>query len=184
MKGPTAQALAFRLSLDGVTEPEWVLTDGQGVAIMTEIVVGVDGSQSAKAALRWAVQQGQLTGAAVRAIQVLRPASGYTRDSGVPKSLQELRDETQRALDDVVAEIAPTERDQTAGKVITEVVSNRQNNVAGVLADYGRHADLLVVGSRGLGGFNGLMLGSVSQQLVQHAPCPVVVIPPHESSDR
>lgn len=151
---------------------------------MAEIVVGVDGSPSAKTALRWAVQQGQLTGTAVRAVQVLRPASGYTRESGAPKSLQELRDEAQRALDDVVAEIAPTERDDVAGKVVTEVISDRQNNVAGVLADYGRRADLLVVGSRGLGGFNGLMLGSVSQQLIQHAPCPVVVIPPQEPSDR
>jgi nucleotide-binding universal stress UspA family protein len=43
-----------------------------------------------------------------------------------------------------------------------------------------REGDLLVVGSRGLGGFKGLLLGSVSQQVVHHAPCPVVIVPPAE----
>jgi nucleotide-binding universal stress UspA family protein len=49
---------------------------------------------------------------------------------------------------------------------------------ASVLVETGRGAELLVIGSRGLGGFRGLLLGSVTQQVIAHAPCPVVVITP------
>jgi nucleotide-binding universal stress UspA family protein len=57
--------------------------------------------------------------------------------------------------------------------VTTEAV---EGQAAAVLLHAARDADLLVVGSRGLGGFRGLLLGSVSQQCVDHAPCPVVVV--------
>jgi nucleotide-binding universal stress UspA family protein len=53
-----------------------------------------------------------------------------------------------------------------------------EGSPAAVLHDLGREADLVVVGTRGRGGFTGLLLGSVSQQVVQHSPCPVVVVPP------
>jgi nucleotide-binding universal stress UspA family protein len=56
---------------------------------------------------------------------------------------------------------------------VTEAV---QGQAAGVLLHASRDADLLVVGSRGLGGFRGLLLGSVSRQCVDHASCPVVVV--------
>ena len=54
-----------------------------------------------------------------------------------------------------------------------------QGNAAQVLLDVARDADLLVVGSRGHGGFTGALLGSVSQHCVHHAPCPVVVVRGH-----
>ena len=53
-------------------------------------------------------------------------------------------------------------------------------SAADALLQAAREGDLLVVGSRGLGGFKGLLLGSVSQQVVHHAPCPVVIVPPDE----
>jgi nucleotide-binding universal stress UspA family protein len=54
---------------------------------------------------------------------------------------------------------------------------------AGVLLDAARDADLLVVGSRGLGGFRGLLLGSVSSKMAAHAPCPVVIVRPAAPQD-
>jgi nucleotide-binding universal stress UspA family protein len=53
-----------------------------------------------------------------------------------------------------------------------------RDQAAGALLDVAKGAELLVVGSRGRGGFTGLLLGSVGQQVVHHAPCPVVVVPP------
>jgi nucleotide-binding universal stress UspA family protein len=49
-----------------------------------------------------------------------------------------------------------------------------------VLVETAKDADLLVIGSRGLGGFRGMLLGSVTQQVIAHAPCPIVVITPDE----
>ena len=55
-----------------------------------------------------------------------------------------------------------------------------EGSPAEILIEASRDADLLVVGSRGLGGFKGLLLGSVSQQCSQHARCPIVIVGPHE----
>jgi len=64
--------------------------------------------------------------------------------------------------------------DAAAGLDVESVV--REGAPAGVLLDEAQDAELLVVGSRGLGGFRGLLLGSVSQQCTHHAPCPVVIV--------
>ena len=80
---------------------------------------------------------------------------------------QDARDNVDRALGDV---------DTCAVHVETVF---REGNPAHVLLEEAQHADLLVVGSRGLGGFRGLMLGSVGQQCAHHAPCPLVIVP-HE----
>jgi nucleotide-binding universal stress UspA family protein len=62
-----------------------------------------------------------------------------------------------------------------AGVTVTPIL--REGQPADVLCEEAAGADLLVVGSRGLGGFRGLLVGSVSQQCVHHSPCPVVVVP-------
>ena len=64
----------------------------------------------------------------------------------------------------------------TSGIEVERLVEAR--NAADALIDAARDADLLVVGTRGHGGFKGLLLGSVSQQAAHHASCPVVIIPP------
>jgi nucleotide-binding universal stress UspA family protein len=83
-------------------------------------------------------------------------------------------DEARKQLDDALAAVA----DNADGIEVERVVVN--DLPARGLLHAVRHDDLLVVGSRGIGGFKGLLLGSVSQQVVNHAPCPVVVVPGEE----
>lgn len=133
------------------------------------IIVGVDGSQSAAAALRWALDEARLRGAPLRIIHVfpaVRSLTGSTGEEYYPQVEQEAKDELESILAGVpeVAEAANISREIRAG------------SPAEVLVELSRDADLLVVGSRGLGGFGGLVLGSVSAQCSQHAACPVVVV--------
>ena len=68
-----------------------------------------------------------------------------------------------------------------AASGVTVIPVLEEGQPADVLCAEAENADLLVVGSRGLGGFRGLLLGSVSQQVSHHAPCPVVVVPASKS---
>jgi nucleotide-binding universal stress UspA family protein len=137
------------------------------------IVVGVDGSESAKAALRFALEEAQIRSLDVRAVaawHIPAPAYGGAFDPGLADELEEAARATlERVLTEAGAE--------AAGVHVELVV--REGAPARVLLDAADDANLLVVGSRGLGGFRGLLLGSVSQQCSQHAPCPVVIVP-HE----
>ena len=81
-----------------------------------------------------------------------------------------LRESAQKALDETVAEVAGDNPDAYIERVV------EHGSVAHVLVEAARDADLLVVGSRGHGGFTGSLLGSVSQQCAQHAPCAVVIV--------
>ncbi len=74
----------------------------------------------------------------------------------------------QRFVDETVPDLQGVE--------ITSLALQASETAARTLVDASKGADLLVVGSRGLGGFKGLLLGSVSQQCVQHAECPVVIV--------
>ncbi len=75
---------------------------------------------------------------------------------------------------------SPTPRD-LAGRGVSELIGC-EGNAATALVDKFKGADMLEVGSRGLGGFRGLLLGSVIQQCAQHAHCPVVIVPAEERS--
>ncbi|MFG3204168.1 universal stress protein [Streptomyces sp. NPDC048192] len=137
------------------------------------IVVGVDGSDSSKQALRWAVRQAELTEGVVEAVTAwdfpqFHGALGWLPPSSSDEAA--LRDRARQELTDTVAE---TVGPQPRVEVRTEV---RYGAPAGVLLDAARDASLLVVGSRGRGGFTGLLLGSVAQHCTQHAACPVVVV--------
>lgn len=143
---------------------------------MSGIVVGVDGSASARAALRFALVEARLRGDAVRAVaawHVPIAAYGGALVPPDPALVADLEPQTRRTLDRALAEVA----DEAAGLELEPVV--REGLPARVLLEEAEGADLLVVGSRGLGGFRGLLLGSVSQQCAHHAPCPVVIVP-HE----
>lgn len=150
---------------------------------MGVIVVGVDHSDGAKAALRFAVGEAKLRQASLRVVHAWQ--LGYVAASFIPGSYPELgdeldalRDAAEAALEATLHEIVPA---TGAVEIERRVVEGAPS---AVLVDESRDAELLVVGSRGLGGFSGLLLGSVSQQCAHHAACPVVIVrAPPEKSD-
>jgi nucleotide-binding universal stress UspA family protein len=131
------------------------------------IVAGVDGSASSKAALAWAIRQAGLTGAEVDAVIAWHYPAAY--GSPVPDDT-DYSELAGKVVTDAIAEVSAT-----AGpvKITSKVV---EGNAAEVLLRESAGADLLVVGSRGHGGFVEALLGSVGQHCVHHATCPVVVI--------
>jgi len=134
------------------------------------VVVGVDGSEPSRDALRWAVHYARTTGAIVRAVTVWHfPASfGWGSALAIPEA--DLEGDARAALKATVEQVAGTEG---AFTLQTEVV---EGPPALMLLRAAADADLLVVGSRGHGAFAGMLLGSVSEHCVHHANCPVVVI--------
>jgi nucleotide-binding universal stress UspA family protein len=137
---------------------------------MARIVVGIDGSDSSKEALRWALEEARLRGASLRVVHTwLYPATAYGY-AGLLVDPQDLDAAAKQLLDTTVDEVV----DGAAGVEIERKAV--QGIAAQTLVDEADDADLLVVGSRGHGGFAGLLLGSVSQQCAQHGPCPVVVV--------
>jgi nucleotide-binding universal stress UspA family protein len=141
------------------------------------IVVGVDGSDASLKALRFAIQEARAHGGEVKAVKVWNvPPLAYGAGWSVPAQLGDYAKIAQAELDKSLADT-----DQAAsGVVVTPILCEGQ--AASILCEQASGADLLVVGSRGLGGFRGLLLGSVSQQCANHAPCPVVIIP-HDGHD-
>lgn len=148
---------------------------------MRTVIVGYDGSSTADVALSWALDYARHCDARVRVIRgwtmatAPRPAS---MTGGYVPPLEDFEEAVrQRLRADVEAIVA----DRGAGvEVDCDCV---RGAVANGLIEASRDADLLVVGARGKGGFRGLALGSVSEQCVRHAACPVVVVRDEHSAD-
>lgn len=137
------------------------------------IVVGVDGSPSSREALRWAARQAALTGGTVRALTSWDYPQYHGALGWLPPSSGDEEALETRAREDLNRCVEETLGARPSADVRTEV---HYGTPASVLLRATRDASLLVVGSRGLGGFAGLLLGSVAQHCVQHAACPVVVV--------
>jgi nucleotide-binding universal stress UspA family protein len=137
------------------------------------IVVGVDGSPSSLEALRWAVRQAELTHATVDAVTAWQFPAGYGGYGWAPAGITDTVDYPEIAAK-MLAGAVGSGVDPDADVRIRQVVVG--DNAARALLDAAEDADLLVLGSRGHGGFAGALLGSVSQHCVHHAPCPVVII--------
>ena len=144
---------------------------------MSEIVVGVDGSAASRDALRWAVAEARLRGASVVALNAwqvpavpadIAPVPMHTAAFDVTDLLPRLEEGARRLVASVVQEVVGD-----AEVDIREAVVEGAPTTALIAAS--RDAELLVLGSRGHGGFTGLLLGSVSLQVAQHASCPVVI---------
>jgi nucleotide-binding universal stress UspA family protein len=131
------------------------------------VVAGVDGSEGALRALRWAAEEARLRGARLRAVWVW----SYLDQTGEAFDPSYGEDDARRLLDEAVAAAGVD-----AGGLDVERRTVCDLPARGLLGAAG-DADLLVVGARGMGGFRGLLLGSVSQQVAHHAPCPVVIVP-------
>lgn len=136
------------------------------------IVVGVDGSEGAQRALRWAVAQAVRTGSHLQVVHGWQyPYAGSTLYAGVVVDVGDLEAGARAVLDAAVADVDMSGLDAPPDLVVVE------HSAALALVEAAKGADLLVVGTRGRGGFAELLLGSVSQQVVHHAPCPVVIVP-------
>jgi nucleotide-binding universal stress UspA family protein len=137
------------------------------------IVVGVDGSEGSQAAIRWAVEEAARRRDTVRAVS----AWGYPYVPGPEGSAVFLNpaDVAAEAAERLEATLAAALPDDTVRAGVERHVID--GGAADVLVEQSRTADLIVVGARGKGGFTGLLLGSVSTQVVNHAHCPVVVVP-------
>ncbi|MFF1255699.1 universal stress protein [Streptomyces sp. NPDC058321] len=135
------------------------------------IVVGVDGSPSSRAALRWAVRYAGLVGGRVEAVSAWEvPGMASWSAPAVDTDFDE--SEAERGLVDEVRAVLG----EDGGSLVRERLV--RGNAAEVLVDAAQGAEMLVVGSRGHGSFRRALLGSVSQQVAHHAPCPVTIIRP------
>ena len=133
------------------------------------IVVGVDGSEPSLKALGWAAQQARLTGATLRVVTTWEVSTGT---GWVPTFPVDYDPEAlaRQALDEAITDTLGADPDIVLERVVKE------GHAAPVLLAAARDADLLVVGSHGHGAFAGMLIGSVSEHLVRHAPCAVVVV--------
>ena len=132
------------------------------------IVVGVDGSDPSKEALAWAIDYATLTGASIEAVMAWSYPATYGV-SAIPSNWNPAAD----ARDELANTVALVARGKTSPTITQRVC---EGNPARTLLDESKDAALLVVGSRGHGGFVGLLLGSVSANCAEHAECPVLVV--------
>jgi nucleotide-binding universal stress UspA family protein len=154
-----------------------VHTDTVGVSDPPRVVVGVDGSDAARAALALAIDEAASRGAEVDAL-VSYQITDYWTDLGsvVVPSTEHIRAALCARTEDLVS--SALER-RPAGAPVSHVrVVVAEGPAVDVLVHQSRTADLLVVGSRGHGAFRGLLLGSIALQCAMHAPCPVLVVHP------
>lgn len=137
---------------------------------MAKIVVGVDGSEHSRPALAWAVEEARVRDAVLEVVLAWHePYVGGLGEMPMPVDHEAIQASYEEELERILQESG------TEGvPIIRRVLAH---SAVGALLEAGEDADLLVVGSRGHGGFVGLLLGSVSQQVASHAPCPVVIVP-------
>jgi len=147
---------------------------------VSRIVVGVDGSSCSVQALRWAVREARLTGRSVDAVFAWEYPTSYGGHAWVPYGATdgiEFEEVAERTLADSISQATgPDDGVDVHPNVV-------RGNAVQALLDSAEGADLLVVGNRGHGGFTAALLGSVAQQCVYHAGCPVVVIREQGSSE-
>lgn len=141
---------------------------------MPGITVGVDGSANAHAALEWAMREAAAHHAALTVVTVHPVAGNYW--TGHPMVMPEdtaAAETARKAAENAVAQVAGQLGDGQPASVTVQAVNGFP---AEELVKASRDSDLLVVGARGGGGFSRLTVGSVSNQVVHHAECPVVVV--------
>lgn len=135
------------------------------------IVVGVDGSDASKDALRWASRLAPALDATIEVVVAWEYPYLMGLEAGLPE---------QWHPDEDAKEILRKTLDFVFGKTLPEglVGGIHQGHPVAVLLEASKNAQMLIVGSRGLGGFKGLLLGSVSSTCAEHATCPVLVVHP------
>jgi nucleotide-binding universal stress UspA family protein len=144
---------------------------------MSFVVVGVDGSEHGEAALEFAAEEAALRSAELRVVCAWElpalefPVDGAMSADVLPGLLRSIGDEADGICQAAVARVRELQPSVSCEPRVVE------GHAGSVLLDEARGATLLVVGSRGRGELAGMLLGSVSHQVLHHAPCPVTVVP-------
>jgi nucleotide-binding universal stress UspA family protein len=134
------------------------------------IVAGIDGSEGSLEALRWAAREAELRDADLLVVLAWMLPSAGPYLVPLPVDVDEWREGAAQALRQAMTAVfGGTWPDRVHAEL-------RDGPASRVLVEAAKDADLLVVGSRGHGGFVGALLGSVSSAVVHHAPCPVLVV--------
>lgn len=140
---------------------------------MSEILVGIDGSHHSERALEWAIKEAALRHEPLRVLAVHTVVKGWTGEGdafpGDAEETERTRAAAQEATDKVLAGLSGPRPDSVTVEAISGIPAE-------TLVRAAASADLIVLGSRGAGGFARLAMGSVSDQVSRHAPCPVVIV--------
>ncbi len=138
----------------------------------SRIVVGVDGSEASIAALSWAIQEASLRDSPIVVVHAWQvPYAGDVVGMVATVRPEDLDASGNEVLDHSISAAGPIPPEVRLERLVSS------GSPAGVLVELAEQDDIIVVGTRGRGGFTGLLLGSVSQQTVHHARCPVVIVP-------
>jgi nucleotide-binding universal stress UspA family protein len=136
------------------------------------VVVGVDGSENGDVALRFAAEEAAMRGVRLRVVCAWEVPVTSTMSVGlVPGMFEEFRDEADAVVHEAIALVRDLEPSVSCEPRVVE------GHAAAVLLEEAHEATLLVVGSRGRGEIAGMLLGSVSHQVLSHARCPVTAVP-------
>lgn len=136
------------------------------------IVVGVDGSADSKRAMGWAIEEARRLDMKMLLIHGVELGAAASSPYGSEMVIEQLQEAGRLVLDDAL--------EFAVGEGVEAETRMEFGSSAHALIEASREADLLVVGSRGHGGFVGLLLGSVSAACVHHSHCPIVVVPAEE----
>jgi nucleotide-binding universal stress UspA family protein len=141
---------------------------------MSGITVGLDGSDNSQRALEWAIKEAALRNAELNVVAVHEVAVNHlTGNLIIYGEDRPMEEKARQAAEEAVAKIVGQLGDAKPASINVRGVSGVPTKL---LIEESQNADLLVVGSRGGGGFARLLMGSVSSQVVHHAACPVVVV--------
>jgi nucleotide-binding universal stress UspA family protein len=154
------------------TIPLAIVRTRKAEAVSNRIVVGIDGSKSSHNALAWALDEARARQVPVTVVHAWIPAMFGAIEFAAPVlSIEALAATAKRTVDEA---LAVSNVEGLAGPVDTAIV---EGGAARAILHAAEDASLIVVGSHGRGAVAGLVLGSVSQQVIHHAACPVVVVP-------
>jgi len=142
---------------------------------MSGIIVGVDGSGHSQRALEWAMREAAIRQVPLTVLTVNEAVRGYYSSMAVfPDDTARTEEARQLAQAETDKVLAGLDEPRPASVTVKAVHGFPVEEIIGAAKD----ADMIVVGSRGAGGFTRLMMGSVADQVTKHAHCPVLVVPP------
>jgi nucleotide-binding universal stress UspA family protein len=146
---------------------------------MSGIIVGVDGSGHSQRALEWAMKEAAIRHVPLTVLTVHEAVKGYYGGVAVyaddPMRTEEARQAAQAESDKVLGALEGPHPESVTVRAVHGFPVEE-------LINAGQDADMIVLGSRGAGGFTRLMMGSVAGQVAQHASCPVLIVPPENRS--